>query len=136
MLLFSLKLAIDVTNYNCTNYNCIRAPAILNMNNKYKNINEIPKPGRQPGRFMSGTCSFNCYIFSELDSKSRIEELIMCWSIGASCFLVMMGMGTAWMSPEGWIRTEVLFVVLMEVLQVSSIPPIHEIIIRKKPTPA
>jgi hypothetical protein len=48
----------------------------------------------------------------------------------------MMGMGTAWMSPEGWIRTEVLFVVLMEVLQVSSIPPIHEIIIREKPTPA
>mmetsp|Transcript_19524 Transcript_19524/g.35400 ORF Transcript_19524/g.35400 Transcript_19524/m.35400 type:complete len:342 (-) Transcript_19524:181-1206(-) len=43
------------------------------------------------------------------------------WSIGASCCLILFGMVTSWMSPEGWIRTEVLFLVLMQVLQLIGI---------------
>lgn len=45
----------------------------------------------------------------------------MCWGVGVSVGLVVGGMAVAVVSPPGWIRWEVLFVVLMEIFQLVGI---------------
>ena len=45
----------------------------------------------------------------------------MYWSTPVSVFLILLGFVVAAYSPRGWIRGEVLFVLLMEVLQLMGI---------------
>eukprot|EP00966_Prymnesium_polylepis_P081452 1887466-Prymnesium_polylepis.3 len=45
----------------------------------------------------------------------------MCWSLPVSASMVLLGFATAIVSPPGWIRAEVLYVNLMEMLQLAGL---------------